>query len=350
MRPAPTEPEQSERAQRAHRGRPGRCAEEGGRVGRGLVRAIVGLDHRRPRDELEAALHRQHHLGLEPVAPSRREVTELRGRERARHGRVGVDVAHAARPADAAAQPSAPNWKCDSSEPPAAASSLASPSSSDVRGGGARRSARGVSSSEAAGRAAGALAATGAAVASLGAGASSGAGVGASLAAAAQVARLAAVGALGPPCLGRDREHHLVEHIGHDRRLEAGRERDVRIDLQRLVELPAADLALAEAGDDDDAEMNVRARRDRVVVEARALAQLERLLERLARAVEVLLLIQRHALAVELDHLRDRLLLVRRGVHDRRGDQHRRREADGRQTSGVDLRHLNEWPDAHGSA
>ena len=54
----------------------------------------------------------------------------------------------------------------------------------------------------------------------------------------------------------------------------------------------------------------MRARRHRVVTEPGALAQLERLLEDLAGGVVVLLLVLRDALAVELDDLRDDVLVI----------------------------------------
>ena len=48
---------------------------------------------------------------------------------------------------------------------------------------------------------------------------------------------------------------------------QALRELDVRLDLERLAELLDGDLALLEAREDDDAEVDVRARLDRVLVE-----------------------------------------------------------------------------------
>ena len=52
----------------------------------------------------KAPHERQHDLVREPVAALELEVAELGGGERARDVRVGVDVAHAAGPPDAAAE------------------------------------------------------------------------------------------------------------------------------------------------------------------------------------------------------------------------------------------------------
>ena len=156
----------------------------------------------------------------------------------------------------------------------------------------------------------------------------------------------------------RHRDERLVEDVLRDGRRQPRRQRDVGIYLERLVELAAADLALAEAGDDDDAQVDVRAGRHGVTVEPGGLAQLERLLEHLAGLVVVLLLVLRDALAVEVDDLGDRCLPVLLGClragDARRGQPGReqsRAEDDRRTKRGrAGLHHLDEWPDARGSA
>src|SRR5438045_2369305 len=86
-------------------------------------------------------------------------------------------------------------------------------------------------------------------------------------------------------------QHRLFEGVLQLLRRERLRQLDVGLDLQRLAELLEAHLALLEADDGDDAEMDMRARADRVLVQPRARAQLQRLLEQSARRLVILLVV-----------------------------------------------------------
>src|SRR5262249_39830151 len=97
------------------------------------------------------------------------------------------------------------------------------------------------------------------------------------------------------------------------RRRQRLRQLDVGLHLQRLLELLEADLALLEADDGDDAEMDVRARADRVLVEARAGAQLQRLLQQGTRGLVVLLVVGVDRFLVQVRDLVDRGLILRGG-------------------------------------
>ena len=87
----------------------------------------------------------------------------------------------------------------------------------------------------------------------------------------------------------------------------------VRLHLQRLAELLQAHLALLEADDGDDAEVDVRAGADRVPVEAGARAQLERFLQHGARRLVVLFVVGVDRLLVQVRDLVDRGLVFRGG-------------------------------------
>ena len=109
----------------------------------------------------------------------------------------------------------------------------------------------------------------------------------------------------------------LVERLadlGRDQRRGHG---DCRLDGQRLGKLLLAELAVLEPFDDHHAHVNVGARRDRVSVEPRAAAELERLLQDLARLLELALVDRRQGLAVQLGHPGGRIL--RLGHPARRG-------------------------------
>src|SRR6185369_8045548 len=104
-------------------------------------------------------------------------------------------------------------------------------------------------------------------------------------------ALIVATGRRRSAALGVGGEHSLFERILQLRRHQRLGQLDVRLDLQRLAELLEADLALLEAHDGDHAEVDVRARRDRVLIETGAAANLQRLLQQVARGVVVLLVV-----------------------------------------------------------
>ncbi len=127
---------------------------------------------------------------------------------------------------------------------------------------------------------------------------------------------------------GGRRAFGLVEGVGQlggDQRLG---EVDRRLDLQRLLELLDAEIALLEPGDDHDPHVNVGARRDGVLLQPRRVREVERLLEDLAGIVELLSLERRHGVLVHLGDLRDRVVLrVGAGSGRQRKNEEKRAEA-----------------------
>ena len=107
-------------------------------------------------------------------------------------------------------------------------------------------------------------------------------------------------------------EHGLFERVLQLGRRELLRQLDVRLHFQRLAELLEPDLTLLEPDDRDDAEVDVRARADRVLVEPRARAQLQRFLQQRARRLVVLLVVGVERPLVQVRDLVDRGLVVAR--------------------------------------
>src|SRR5204862_6150442 len=95
----------------------------------------------------------------------------------------------------------------------------------------------------------------------------------------------------------------LVVNLLHLRRREDLVELDVGLDLQRLAELLDRLVPLLEAEERDDAEVDVSARGDRMLLEAGLHALVERGPEQLSRPLEVQVLVLVDPLLVELGDL-----------------------------------------------
>jgi hypothetical protein len=121
--------------------------------------------------------------------------------------------------------------------------------------------------------------------------------------------------------LSTGREHRLLERVLQLRIRQLLRQLDVRLHFQRLAELLQSDLALLEADDRDDAEVDVRARADRVLVQPRARAQLQRFLQQRARRFVVLVVVGVDRLLVQVRDLVHRGLVLGRGCRRNRGDE-----------------------------
>src|SRR5581483_11708689 len=111
-----------------------------------------------------------------------------------------------------------------------------------------------------------------------------------------RAAALVAAARLGP-------QHRLLEGVlklGRDQRLG---DLDVGLDLQRLLEVLDPGGALLEPADQQDADVDLGARRDGVLLQPGRVARVQRLLQEIARAVIVLFLVGRDRLLVEVGDL-----------------------------------------------
>ena len=103
---------------------------------------------------------------------------------------------------------------------------------------------------------------------------------------------------------------------------------DVALDLQRLAELVDRLLALLEASEGDDAEVDVGARRDRMILQPRLGADFERPAQGLAGFLEIQVLVLVDRLLVELGHLLEGGRVFTLGPGDRRDSRYQRRHAN----------------------
>ena len=116
---------------------------------------------------------------------------------------------------------------------------------------------------------------------------------------------------------------------------------DVGLDLERLAEVLRGGVALLEPGQQDHAQVQVGARGDRVLVEPGFLAEVERVLEDLARLLEVQVVVLVESLLVELGDRGRQVVLVGLSTRDPggpRGDG--KHDGDGQeQAKGLGRRH-----------